>query len=202
MNPQGQKIQLLADLILPLVGYYMWGWNLYFILFFFVLDLLSNYYFTLLKSRKIVVSQGVLFPKLKVFLTTLLYLLSGVGSVFLLSKIMSETSFLSELKAFVSYKEMGIPQLILLLPLITIGAYMQYKVQFLIPKMDQKENIGRIWNEQLKASSILMASVLFILMLMPFILFREEIYIWILLVGISVFRLFSHKLKLVSVMKR
>lgn len=202
MNPQGQKIQLLADLILPLVGYYMWGWNLYFILFFFVLDLLSNYYFTLLKSRKILIAQGVLFPKLKVFLTTLLYLLSGVGSVFLLSKIMSETSFLSELKAFVSYKEMGIPQLILLLPLITIGAYMQYKVQFLIPKMDQKENIGRIWNEQLKASSILMASVLFILMLMPFILFREEIYIWILLVGISVFRLFSHKLKLVSVMKR
>lgn len=202
MNPQGQKIQLLADLILPLVGYYMWGWNLYFILFFFGLDLLSNYYFTLLKSRKIVIAQGVLFPKLKVFLTTLLYLLSGVGSVFLLSKIMSETSFLTELKAFVSYKEMGIPQLILLLPLITIGAYMQYKVQFLIPKMDQKENIGRIWNEQLKASSILMASVLFILMLIPFILFREEIYIWILLVGISVFRLFSHKLKLVSVMKR
>jgi len=196
MNPQGQKIQLLADLVLPLVGYYMWGWNLYFILFFFVLDLLSNYYFTLLKSRKIVIAQGVLFPKLKVFLTTLLYLLSGIGCVFLLSKITIGTSFLSELKAFVSYREMGIPQLILLLPLITIGAYMQYKVQFLIPKMDQKESIGTIWNEQLKASSILMVTVLLILILMPFILFREEIYIWILLVGILVFRLFSQKAKL------
>ena len=120
MNPQGHKIQLFADLVLPLIGYYFWGWNVYFILFFFALDLVAQLYFTYLKSRKIVRFQQVNYPVFLLGSAFLGYLTASILLVFFMPYIVKGSDFYKEFSSFLSYKEMGVPQLILLLPLIFV----------------------------------------------------------------------------------
>ena len=53
MNQQSKIIQLIGDLSIPLLGYYFWDWNIYFILFFYILDVLISTVFTFVKTYKI-----------------------------------------------------------------------------------------------------------------------------------------------------
>ncbi len=160
MNPQGQKIQLFADLVLPLIGYYFWGWNVYFILFFFALDLVAQLYFTYLKSRKIVRFQQVNYPVFLLGSAFLGYLTASILLVIFMPYIVKGSDFYKEFSSFLSYKEMGVPQLILLLPLIFVGGYMNYKVTFLQPKKYTTDNILFLWKDQLINSCALLIGVL------------------------------------------
>ncbi len=160
MNPHGQKIQLLADLVLPLIGYYFWGWNVYFILFFFALDLVAQLYFTYLKSRKIVRFQQVNYPVFLLGSAFLGYLTASILLVIFMPYIVKGSDFYKEFSSFLSYKEMGVPQLILLLPLIFVGGYMNYKVTFLQPKKYTTDNILFLWKDQLINSCALLIGVL------------------------------------------
>ena len=190
MNPQGQKIQLLADLVLPLIGYYFWGWNIYFILFFFVLDVVAQIYFAFLKSQKITKFQQVKYPVLHLLVSLIGYGIAGVLLVYSLPFIVKGSDFYKELNSFLTYKEMGVPQLILLFPLIVVGGYMNYKVTFLLPKKFTSESISRIWKDQLvTSSSILIAMLLFVGVAFCFVL-PESVYIWAMLTIIAFYKLY------------
>jgi hypothetical protein len=195
MNPQSQKIQLLADLVLPLVGYYFWGWNIYFILFFFVLDVVAQIYFAFLKSQKITKFQHVKYPILHMIFSLIGYGISGVLLVYSLPFIVKGSDFHKEFSSFLSYKEMGVPQLILLLPLILVGGYMNYKVTFLLPKKFASESISRIWKDQLVTSSFILIVILLFVAITFFFLLPESVYIWAILAIIALYKLFMPTLK-------
>lgn len=195
MNPQGQKIQLLADLVLPLIGYYFWGWNVYFILFFFALDLVAQLYFTYLKSRKIVRFQQVNYPVFLLGSAFLGYLTASILLVIFMPYIVKGSDFYKEFSSFLSYKEMGVPQLILLLPLILVGGYMNYKVTFLLPKKFASESISRIWKDQLVTSSFILIVILLFVAITFFFLLPESVYIWAILAIIALYKLFMPTLK-------
>ena len=51
INPK--YIQLVGDAIIPILGFFFWDWNLYFILLFYFLDMLTKEVLLHLKSNKI-----------------------------------------------------------------------------------------------------------------------------------------------------
>jgi hypothetical protein len=195
MNPQSQKIQLLADLVLPLVGYYFWGWNIYFILFFFALDIVAQVYFAFLKSKKIATFQQTKYPIPHLTVSLMGYGVVSVLLVYSLPFIVKGSDFYKELNSFLTYKEMGVPQLILLFPLVIVGGYMNYKVTFLLPKKFASESIYRIWKDQLvTCCSILIVILLFVAVTFFFVL-PESVYIWSMLVIIALYKFYIPKIK-------
>ena len=190
MNPQGQKIQILADLVLPLIGYYFWGWNVYFILFFFALDLVAQLYFTYLKSRKIVRFQQVNYPVFLLGSAFLGYLTASILLVLFMPYIVKGSDFYKEFSSFLSYKEMGVPQLILLLPLIFVGGYMNYKVTFLQPKKYTTDNILFLWKDQLINSCALLIGVLLFMGISFIVDLPATICIWSMLLLITLYKLY------------
>jgi len=190
MNPQSQKIQLLADLVLPLVGYYFWGWNIYFILFFFVLDVVAQIYFAFLKSQKITNFQQVKYPVLHLLVSLIGYGITGVLLVYSLPFIVKGSDFYKELNSFLTYKEMGVPQLILLLPLIFVGGYMNYKVTFLQSKKYTTDNILFLWKDQLINSCALLIGVLLFTGVSFIVDLPGTICIWSMLLLITLYKLY------------
>ena len=160
LNPK--YIQLIGDSIIPLLGYFFWNWNLYFILIFYGIDLLTKEVLLHLKSKKINdfrkgenahgdKNENSHWGK---FALTSGLLLSF--SIFLIQLSMPhiERNFDSfkELYAFWSLKDVGgIEQGYVLIPLIIFIGYFQYKMEFLKPGFFAKMSIQDLWNPHIKS---------------------------------------------------
>lgn len=136
MKPDHIKlIQVLGELLIPLLGYFFWNWNFYFIGLFYFLDLLANTVLLFFKLKKITGFEKL---KSKIILHFVLYFLS-LGVLFILGVLLTKQiipNFDLEKQSidFIMLKDMGLPQGIFLLPLVAYAAYMQYKMEFLMPK--------------------------------------------------------------------
>ena len=183
--------QLFAEIAIPLLGYFFWKWDFYFILLFFLLDFTVFIAFSFVKNRKIVsYRETTYFLPIKQILTTGLIFFFTLMLIFISLSQMSPFDFESQTWEFISYKEMGIPQGILLIPLLIYGGYAQYKMQFLMngkfSKISKTENFKThfffLWMAFFAALLFFIASSLFV--------FPEIIYIVSLLFGIAVFKWF------------
>ena len=54
MNQRVKYVQLFTEALIPLLGFFMWDWGLYFILLFYFIDITTDEVFSHLKSKKIV----------------------------------------------------------------------------------------------------------------------------------------------------
>ncbi len=114
---------LLGDVALPLMGYFFWKWDLYFILLFFMLDQLARV--ALLHWRmkltelasaektKLIVQAAVLFFIEVILIHTLVFVHQN------------DIQFPQEFHNFLKYKDMGFAQGYILLPLIFVGEWMR-----------------------------------------------------------------------------
>jgi hypothetical protein len=116
---------LIGDVALPLMGYFLWNWNLYFILLYFMLDQLSRTCFlpwrlkltnlNLLKNRKLIVRSFLL-------------LFSEILLIHIFIKSLLPTiEFQKEISNFIHYSDMGIEQGYILLPLLILGEWLRLK---------------------------------------------------------------------------
>lgn len=130
-----QVIQAIGELVIPLLGFFWLGWDLYFILLFYLLDLLATEVFYQLKISKINKFQHTessFFTRLSSIVLVGLILVLSHGMIHLLyPELVFQDAFIE----FLAYEEEGIPiaQGYLLLPLIIFGNYQQYKMFFLVP---------------------------------------------------------------------
>ena len=152
LNPT--YIQLIGDSVIPLLGYFFWNWNLYFILIFYGLDLLTKEVLLHLKSMKINDFRKGENSHWGKFALTSSLLLSF--SIFLIQLSMPhiERNFdsVKELYAFWSLKDVGgIEQGYVLIPLIIFIGYFQYKMEFLKPGFFAKMSIQDLWNPHIKS---------------------------------------------------
>jgi hypothetical protein len=184
LNPK--YIQLLGDLVIPLGGFFFWDWGLYFILLFYILDILASEVITHLKSKKIVEFSGK--DKKQWFI-------SGAQSIFLLSFsvvgihlalfiIEPGIDFKKELIDFWTYTEMGIQQGYILAPLVAFAAYQQYKMLFLMPGRFRTTSVSQIWKTHLRAFFIIIAAAGIVMGIAQFVLFPEIVYV-LVIVGVS-----------------
>ena len=125
MNRIERISSLLGDVALPLFGYFFWNWNFYFILLFFMLDQISRVIFLPQRLRLTEISKK---DKNKIFLRQLVLLvieLLVIHSAIFLHQ--NDINFGKEFVSFLSYKDMGIAQGIILVPLIIASEWMRIK---------------------------------------------------------------------------
>jgi hypothetical protein len=128
--------QVIIEAILPILGYFYWNWSFYFILLFYFLDYLVSSVFLLKKIdliQKNSVNQAEInaFQKYSSLIVIALIIIMGY---FLLRQVNEKFDFVQETLNFLLVKEFGIPQGILLLPLIYLAGYVNFKNFFIVPK--------------------------------------------------------------------
>jgi hypothetical protein len=194
MKIQPKYIQLIGDAVIPLLGFFLWNWSLYFILLFYIIDLLLAEVVMHLKTKKtlqertkedksIWFKQGVLSAVLFVVNCILIHLAINV--------LHPTIDFQKEAFAFWSYKDMGIEQGYILLPLLILVAYQKFKMEFLMPALYRTIDLQVMWKEHQRANIILLAFIGLALGVFSFIAPPEWLIILLIVALSSGYKLLS-----------
>jgi hypothetical protein len=187
-------LQVLADALIPLLGFYLWDWSLYFIFLFFVADELVDACFMLLKSKKIVVTQNN--TQLEWFKQVSFSSLLLSGEIILLHAMVymcdQKIDFSKEILDFLLYKDMGIEQGYILLPLLIFVGFQRYKLEFLVPKVYSKITLFNLWNGHRKRQYFLLSFMGICIGLISLGLRNEQVFLWFFITAIASFD-FLHK---------
>jgi hypothetical protein len=129
------QVTALGELIIPLMGYYLWNWDLHFILLFYYLDIIASFFLSIAKVRAVSLyreRKWILQIHLSTFLIWYGFILIGLVllEVAMLT-VYPGINLIDSLFRFITYEEWGIPQGIVLLPLIFLLNWQQYKLVFL-----------------------------------------------------------------------
>lgn len=189
MNPQSKIIQLIGDLAIPLIGFYFWDWNMLFILFFYILDVGISTVFTFIKTKSInSYHETNYYPWKHILLIIIGYLATFYLVYFLIQNISPKLNLDQEIIRFLMVKDLGLPQSILLIPLLIVSGYMQYKVSFLVPKAFKTTKIDSLWHEHIKLFLIILSVIALLLGISIWIVFPEWLYVWGMVIGSSLYR--------------
>lgn len=189
---QVRIIQAVADLAIPLLGYFFWNWDFYFILLFYMLDYKIFCAFSFIKSYKIIQYKGLQY-KFPVFnlLSTIALILIGFAAVIpALYQIDPTFDLLKNTWEFVSYKEMGIAQGIILIPLLIYAGYAQYKMQFLMTRKFQTSKTSDTWKLHFQTMFLVIAASGLFLGLSLLLNIPAIFYVFALIFGVSAYRFF------------
>ncbi len=187
MRIHPKYIQVLGDGIIPLLGFFFWDWNLYFILLFYFIDMFTKEVLLHLKAKKIVEHQietesPTVQNEKKVWMKWgIISLILLIFSIFLIQIsmpfIQDQFNAKNEIIRFWSYKEMGIEQGYIFVPLIIFMGYTQFKMEFLAPTVFTRMNNSQLWQPHLKAMLILVAFTALTFGLVHFIKIPEVIIV-------------------------
>jgi hypothetical protein len=193
MKPQHLKyIQLAGEIAIPVLGYLFWSWSFYFLVLFYLLDFYAALGIFVLQDRKIrdYNNEGNS-PFRSYLVLAVLAMIISVFAIFGSSHLYPSFSIVGETWKFLAYEEMGIPQGVLLVPLLVFAAYQNYKMNFLMTGKFRTWNSSDLWKKQFNMLLlILSASTLFIsstfLLILP-----EWVYVATLVGGSAIFRVFT-----------
>jgi len=165
MRIHPKYIQIIGDAVIPLLGFFVWNWNIYFILLFYLLDLLVKEVVMNFKSNRIVKFQSEIGlnnnsskNELKFrFLSSIILIFSLFVIHFALVVKDNEFNLLKELIDFWNYKDMGFAQGYILIPLLIVMGFMQYKNEFILPKLYENQSLNFIWKKHIKALIVLLS---------------------------------------------
>lgn len=180
-------IQAVLEAIIPLLGYFIWNWNLYFIVLFYLLDYINNEVLVNLKASKIGRENGAtqLNWQWQSVLSAIL-LVAVIGSIHLALKVMQpRIDFSAELYHFWMYKELGIEQGYLLLPYIVLSGYQRYKLEFLLPAVYRSLSIRVLWKRHLNAHFLLLGASAFVVGISFFVVLPTWVYLMAIVLGTS-----------------
>jgi len=197
VNPK--YIQLVGDAIIPILGFFLWDWNLYFILLFYFLDMLTKEVLLHLKSNKISIYKKEinfdLFLKekkqrLKYGIISFILLFFSVVLVQLaMPFVQSDFNAKEQIISFWSYKDMGIEQGYILVPLVIFMGYSQYKMEFLAPSIFTKLSMQNLWLPHLRSMLVLMSLTALSFVLVSLKSFPEWFFVVSIVVLSSIYQL-------------
>ena len=158
LNPK--VIQAVADAAIPLMGFFLWEWNLYFILLFYLLDLFATEIIFHLSARKIREYNGQ--KKLDLKQSMISLALFGI-TLFVVHVFIAVAvpgiDFKKEAIAFWSYEDMGIAQGYVLIPLILFVAIQRYRMEFLMRGKFRTIQASSFWQQHFRMYFMLIGSV-------------------------------------------
>jgi hypothetical protein len=154
VNPN--YIQLISDLLIPILGFVFWEWGLYFILLFILFDALTVEVFQHVKSYKILqFTKGNPINWLRLgTLSGLSFLTFLVVLHIALWRTIPAIDFYAELWKFWSYEDIGIQQGYLLLPILLFAGYTNYKHTFLLTRKAETMTLNQLWIPSIKHHTI------------------------------------------------
>lgn len=158
LNPK--YIQAAADAAIPLMGFFLWEWSLYFILLFYLLDLFASEIIAHLSARKIRAYNGQkkLDVKQSMISLVLFVVTLFVVHVFVAAAVPG-IDFKKEALAFWSYEDMGIAQGYVLIPLILFVAIQRYRMEFLMRGKFRILQASNFWQKHFRMYFILIGGV-------------------------------------------
>jgi hypothetical protein len=185
-------VQTLIEAAIPVIGYFEWEWDLSFILLFYLLDYLLAFGIFVAKGRKrLDYSLNAEEKKLFIRRTLMGFLLMiaacagiGLGVVFL----QPELDWTERIVAFLAYKDLGIAQGYVLVPLIVLNGVMLYRQQFLMPARYRQLDMQTITRPFVRQGLVLLGSAGVLLGSAALISFPQEAVIFPAIAGISIYR--------------
>lgn len=196
MRIQPKYILLFSDAFIPILGFFVWNWSLYFIVLFYLIDLVAREVIIHLKTKKIYQAQGLSNNSkwirsgiISGFLLLLVFVATHLGMSFVCPNI----DFMHEITLFWEYEELGIQQGYILIPLVGYAAYAQYKMQFLMPNKARTVLMDSLWRQHHLALVLIIAGALLALLLSLIVPLPEVIYLLAIVAGSAAFTLLLEK---------
>lgn len=181
-------IQAIGEAVIPLLGFFYFEWNLYFILLFYFIDLVTTEVFLHLKINQILKFQSVRsYPKkwkVNTLINSLLVVVVLTGSHVIIALLYPDISFKQEFVDFVMYEEAGvpIPQGFILLPIVVFGNYQQYKTMFLRPRLYQRQSWSFLFYSRKRALLIALTGIIFAFTIASFVVIPIVVYLILIVV--------------------
>jgi len=190
VNPK--YIEVFGDTIIPVLGYFLWSWDLYFIVLYFILELLFSEWFLHLKAHKI----NALQPSLNSWVINGISGVLGLFTVIFLihvgfSFLTPEIDFQKQFIAFIAYEDMGIAQGFVLFPLLIVSGYQKYKLEFIRLKKYETLTIQKIWRFQLMKYFFILLLTGCCCLIMLTGVSNSLVYLVVILLASTVFKIFS-----------
>ncbi|ASS50538.1 MAG: hypothetical protein A3D31_13320 [Candidatus Fluviicola riflensis] len=185
-------IQTLLEAIIPVIGYFEWGWDLSFILLFYFLDAVLAFGIFLAKGNKRLTYSGdsgerTLFTKHSP-IGFFLFAAAITGIAVSITFLRPELDWWKRIIHFLTYKEWGIGQGYILIPLIVLNGVMVYRQQFLMTARYRTLEMSAITKPFLVQGLVLTATAGILLVTTALIQFPEEILIAGFIMGTSLYR--------------
>lgn len=196
MKINRKYILLVSDALIPLLGFFYFGWNLYFILLFYFIDVFAQEVIMHIKSKKIITAQNITNknPWIK---SGLLSFISVVAMIALIHCVMlvidPSVDFLKQIELFWRYEEMGIQQGYVLIPLVAFTVYQQFKMDFIARRMERIAELEIEWKKHLRALLFILGFTGITLWVSQLIVFQEVVYVIGIVVVISTYTLLVKK---------
>lgn len=193
MTPKNALIvQTLLEALLPLAGYLFWNWDTSFILQFFLLDWLLFYGLTLAKGAKRSAYHSSENEKRVFIKNAVLGALLLLATIFLvwtlLPRLQQPFSWTERIWAFLSYQDLGLPQGVLLIPLILLNGILVYRSQFLRFHLFERLTMQQITGGLTKQGLILLGAAGIFLGLSFFTVFPPEAVLFATIAGTMAYR--------------
>jgi hypothetical protein len=134
MSPKFKLISSMGELVIPILLFYWWKWDLHYIILFLYIDIAAALCISFLKEQKITKSQKqrATTPLLGTFaLYITIVLISIVLFEFAVNRLYPEMNLWQSFVHFLLEEELGIPQIVLLVPLLFLVNYQQYSLLFI-----------------------------------------------------------------------
>ncbi len=182
-------IQLVSDLAIPVLGFYFWDWNLYFILLFFCLDMIGGEVILYLKAKKIKEVQVDSQTKYWKSFQFISFLLLALNLVFIhlgMYAYHPDFNIWKEVLAFLNYKEMGIQQGYVLIPLIGLMVYTQYKATFLLPGKQFLIPFKGLYKRSFRLKFSVLIFTVLVSLLASTVQASEAVLLWVILIPVSI----------------
>lgn len=126
MNRQEKISALLGDILIPMLGFFFWHWNLYFISLFFLFDQLAREVSQVVRLVKI---KNEFSPSIKAILLHGCLFIALILSIHVFNFLLQPSiQFTKEMNSFFWYKDMGIPQGLILIPLLVVMERMKFNM--------------------------------------------------------------------------
>jgi hypothetical protein len=190
---QAEKINaLLGDVAFPLMGYFFWNWNFYFILLYFILDQVAR---TIFLPWRLKLTQLKQLEKIKMIAQSSILLFSELFLIHLFLKVLiPDIHFQKEISNFIHYSDMGIEQGYILLPLLILGEWLRMKQDLKTGIVGSKQLNNLVKNRHLSFFRISFFS--FFLGVQFLISLKETMMIFVFFLFISVLVFYPFKISL------
>jgi len=126
MNRQEKIASLLGDILIPILGFFLWNWSIYFICLFFLLDQLSREVSLWLRMHY--VKNQLQISRRSYTLNLLIFIAFFFMVHWYNFRLHPSINFAHEMNSFFWYKDSGIAQGFILFPLVIISERMRFKM--------------------------------------------------------------------------
>ncbi len=181
MRHQEKIAVLIGDVALPLIGFFFWDWGFYFIALYFLIDQFAKQVFLL---PRLVSAQVILPLKAIIFAKSILLFLFQILLILLINyQLNPQFNLFQESINFIMYKDMGIQQGFILVPLLFAAEWLKLKTDNKVLKSSEIKRLKI--NHVLKQAQILLSILGLLLGIINFTLIPELLAVFIFLTGIG-----------------